>query len=73
MTYSGIKCQIYTHSKKNLRNRCILFVCCYLLSLILICINESINSPYPPYTSIPKLSLLQERSVKTCNCNHLSW
>ena len=35
-TYSRIKCQIYTHSNKNLRNYCIKFVCCYLLSLILI-------------------------------------
>ena len=35
-TYSRIKCQIYTHSKKNLRKDFILFVCCYLPSTILI-------------------------------------
>ena len=45
--------------------------------------NGGINSPIPPgiyalapylpYTSIPKLSLIQGRSVKTCNCNNLSW
>ena len=29
-------CQIYTHSKKNLRNDFILFVCCYVPSTILI-------------------------------------
>ena len=41
------------------------------LIIIASCINET-NSPYLPYTSIPKLSLLQGRSVKTCNCNYLS-
>ena len=35
-TYSRIKCQIYTHSKENLRNYFITFICCYLLSFILI-------------------------------------
>ena len=35
-TYSRIKCQIYTHSKKNLRNDFILLVGCYLPSTILI-------------------------------------
>ena len=34
--YSRIMCQIYTHSKKNLRNDFILFVCCYVPSTILI-------------------------------------
>ena len=36
LTYSRIKCQIYTHSKENLRNYFITFICCYLLSFILI-------------------------------------
>ena len=36
LTYSRMKCQIYTHSKKYLRNYFILLVCCYLLNLILI-------------------------------------
>ena len=35
-TYSHIKCQIYTHSKKNLRIDFKLFVCSYLPSSILI-------------------------------------
>ena len=36
MTYSRIKCEIYTYSKKNLRKYFILFVCCYLAGTILI-------------------------------------
>ena len=35
MTYSHIKCQIYTHSSEKLRNYFILFVCCSFLSIIL--------------------------------------
>ena len=34
VTYSRIKCQLYTNSKKYLRNDFILFVCCYLPSTI---------------------------------------
>ena len=34
VTYSRIKCQFYTNSKKYLRNDFIWFVCCYLPSII---------------------------------------
>ena len=34
VTYSRIKCQIYTHYCEKLRNYFIMFVCCSFLSII---------------------------------------